>query len=212
MKTPDLIQKLSADLRPSPAGFLAKRAAACLAGTLAFTALALWLLPIRPDLPSRLARPFFWAETVLWLAATGLGAWMVYESAVPGRWRPARQAPALTALGLLTAALLARLSGSGLGAEFAGEFNPARGDCGPLILAIAAAESALLFWLARQGASTRPRATAAWAAASAGCLGAFVMQFVCFRDNTLHIFMWHFTAIALVVVAGAAAGKRALRW
>jgi hypothetical protein len=212
MKTPDLIRKLSEDLRPAPAGFLLKRAAAYAAGTLAVAALALAVLPIRPDLAGRTGAAFYWVETVLWAAVTLLAAWQTFETAVPGLWRPARQAPALAALGLLTAALLARLSGAGLGAELLGEFDAKRGDCGWLILAIAGAESPLLFWLARQGAPTRPRATAAWAAVSAGCLGALVMQFVCYRDNSLHVFVWHFTAVALAVGAAAAAGKRALRW
>lgn len=212
MKTPDLIEKLTGELRPAPAGFLAKRAAAFAAGTAAVAVLALALLPLRPDLAGRAHDPMFLCETALWLAASLLSAWLVYESAVPGLWRASRQGPALAVLALMTAVLLGRMFGGSLEAELLREFHWHRGTCGPLILAAGALQSALLFMLARQGAPTRPRVTAFWAAVAAGCLGAFLMQLICYRENALHILVWHFSAIGLVIAADVAAGKRALRW
>ncbi len=201
MKTPDLIHQLAKDLRPAPAWFWLKRFIIFLTGTFLVSALALWLLPFRFDLAWRMTDPLFRGETVLWLASTFLAAALVYESAVPGRWRAGKQMTALFVLGFLLFVLLYRLSASGVWTEFVYEFRWERGWCGPLMVAAGLLHGGLLFALARQGLPTRPRTTAFWAAISGGSLGAFLMQFVCWRENSLHVFVWHFSAIALLVAA-----------
>jgi hypothetical protein len=64
----------------------------------------------------------------------------------------------------------------------------------------------------RHGASTRPAFTGAVAGLLAGGLGAAVYASYCPEDSALFLATWYSLAIAIVAIAGAAIGSRALRW
>jgi hypothetical protein len=64
----------------------------------------------------------------------------------------------------------------------------------------------------RAGAPRSPAMAGAVAGLLAGGLGAVLYAIHCPDDSPLFVGLWYVPAIALVVLAGAAAGSRALRW
>ena len=71
--------------------------------------------------------------------------------------------------------------------------------------------SALLVAL-RAGAPRSPAMAGAAAGLLAGGLGAVLYAIHCADDSPLFVALWYVPAVALVVLAGAAAGSRVLRW
>jgi hypothetical protein len=64
----------------------------------------------------------------------------------------------------------------------------------------------------RAGAPRSPTLAGALAGLLAGSLAATLYALHCFDDSPLFVALWYSLAIALVVLVGAAAGARALRW
>jgi hypothetical protein len=64
----------------------------------------------------------------------------------------------------------------------------------------------------RAGAPQSPAMAGAVAGLLAGSLAALLYAIHCFDDSPLFVARWYLPAIAVVVLAGAAAGARALRW
>jgi len=213
MKTDDLIRGLSGDLRPRRGpGVSVTWAAGWLLGTAAVAAAAFYVLPWRADLSAQTARAAFRLESALWLSGFCLASVMAYLSALPGALNPRQQSWALLPMIPLALLALRRLSLPGLPEEFLRELDIVRGGCGPLIFLIGLLQAGILMVLARRAAPTRLALTGGWIAASSACLGLFLMQFFCARDNFLHLFLWHFPPAAALVVLGAVLGRRLLRW
>jgi len=68
------------------------------------------------------------------------------------------------------------------------------------------------FMALRRGASTRPVLSGAVAGLLAGGLGATLYAAHCFDDSPLFVATWYSLAIAVVVIVGALAGRRWLRF
>jgi hypothetical protein len=64
----------------------------------------------------------------------------------------------------------------------------------------------------RAGAPRSPGIAGAAAGLLAGSLAATLYALHCFDDSPLFVAFWYVPAIALVMLGGAAAGSRALRW
>jgi hypothetical protein len=64
----------------------------------------------------------------------------------------------------------------------------------------------------RAGAPRSPAMAGAAAGLLAGGLGAVLYAIHCPDDSPLFVALWYVPAVALVVLAGAAAGSRVLRW
>lgn len=212
MKTDELIASLSTGL--APAGRVQRWALSVwIAGTGAVAILAFWILPFRADLNTRFFSPSFAAETLLSFLAFGLSTAVAYRSVLPGSLSRREVLGAWVPPLVLLALALVRLSPAAAAAEWAGEMSLYRGRCGFVIFTIGALESGLLLFLARRGAPTRLALTSAWIAIAAGSLGLFVTQFfVCAYENALHLLLWHFVPVFLLMAVVLPAGRRGLRW
>ncbi|HNF59717.1 MAG TPA: NrsF family protein [Elusimicrobiota bacterium] len=212
MNTDELIRSIAGNL--VPASRVQRWALSVwIAGTGAVAILAFWILPFRADLHTRFFSLAYDAETLLCLLAFVLSTAVAYRSVLPGALTRREVAgawvPPLVLLGLA----LVRFSPEAARAEWVGEMSLYRGRCGFVILVIGALESGLLLFLARRGAPTRLGLTSAWIAIAAGSLGLFVTQFfVCAYENALHLLLWHFIPVFLLMTVTLPAGRRGLRW
>jgi hypothetical protein len=64
----------------------------------------------------------------------------------------------------------------------------------------------------RESAPTRPALTGAAAGLFAGAMGAFLYGLHCTDDSPLFLNAWYLASLALMSLAGAAAGRVALKW
>lgn len=214
MRTSDLIEKLAASHKPvrpseSPTAFVAKWLGACLL----MCALAWLVLPVRSDLAQGWTRFQFISDSVLWLSLSLIATAAAYLSFFPGRkTRNLARIEAVVFL-LFTALIASRLFGASSAlAELEQELDPRRGWCGPLIFVIGSAVSVFLFLKARTLAPVQQRLSTAWIMMASGCMGSFAVHFVCAHENALHVYMWHFTPIVLLVMVGSFFISRVLRW
>lgn len=213
MQTNDLIKDLSGRLSPAPRHSPAQTALFWAAGTAALLGLYFWLLPVRPDLGSRLGQLLYQTENLIFLALFVVTALVAYRSSIPGALRPDEQRWALFLMAGFVMLLFFHLrSWRQMPAELLTEFDWYRGRCGPILLILGAFEASLGLWLAARGACTSPAATGAWVGLFAGSLGLFANQFICTHENFLHIILWHFTPVGLLAAGGAFFGKRLLKW
>ena len=211
METPDLIDKLTGELKRERRVFSATFGAWSTASLLLVGAM-LVVLPFRADLPGRSASAFFRTETLLFLALFFASTFVAFRSAVPSLLRSAEVRLGVGLLVLAVLGIVSRFSFGQLGAEWAGEMDFYRGRCGPIILILGGLDVALIALLARKTAPTRPWLTGAWIGLSAGSLGLFGMQFICSHENFLHLFIWHLVPVAALVAGGDVIGRRFLRW
>ncbi len=213
MKTDDLIKDLSSHLTPSPEGRALRTILVLwMLGSLFVLGLSLFILPIRFDLNDRILSFFFQSETTAIFIVFLTAAFVTYRSSLPGQLQRRDKVLGGIALSVFILMLLSKMSIHTVSAELFNELYMYRGWCGPTILGVALLEAVLVFTVARLGASTHPAVTAAWGSLSAGALGLFAMQFICFRENFMHVVVWHFTPVAILLVSGVYFGRRLLKW
>jgi hypothetical protein len=209
----DLIDRLVADLSPTPPHAAARRLALGIGGGLVASAvlMVLWL-GLRPDMMPAMGTAAFWIKFAftLLLALAGIAA-------ASRMARPAGMASApvtvtgavlvaivvLAAIQFMTApafehpALL--LGGSAL-------------VCPWYIMALSVPVLAGTFWAMRGLAPTRLTLAGAVAGLAAGAVGAWVYSFHCIESAVPFVAIWYTLGIAGATVAGALLGRLALRW
>ena len=84
--------------------------------------------------------------------------------------------------------------------------------CLPAIPLLSVAPLAAVLAILRRGAPASPVMAGAAAGLLAAASGAALYAFHCFDDSPLFVATWYTTAAIPVVLIGAAAGKRLLRW
>jgi hypothetical protein len=210
MRTEDLINSLSRDAAPAlpPVGAALMRS---LLLALPVTALLFtWLFDIRMDALEALGEGWF-ALKLLLAAGAGFVGWrLTRASAAPGR-----MIPAILLAALIGAILLADVADlMMIGAE---EWRERLvGDnamtCLVSIPLLALAPLAASLWSLRDAAVTRPALAGAAAGLMAGGVAALFYGLHCTDDSPLFLSVWYVMAISLVAMAGAAAGRVALKW
>jgi len=209
MRTDDLIDALARD--PVPA---LPSVGAQLGRAVAITAplalgLLLLTLGVREDafeaLPS-----WFGVKLALLAVLAGSGWMLAMAAAKPGRAPPLAW-PALFAAALALAMVAdIALEGRADWVERLVGDNAALCLVTIPLLSILPLGGALL--ALRDGAPTRPAFAGAAAGLLAGGIGATLYGLHCTDDSPLFLGMWYLLAIALVAAAGAAIGRRVLRW
>lgn len=213
MKTADLIKDLSTGLKPAKGGgFFRQWMLLFVLATAAIAGLAYYVLPLSPDISVRAQKIQFWVESALWLLAFAVAAGIAYRSAIPGISSIKEQTWGILLLAALGIMILARIPSADPGAELLSEMHLYRGNCGLIILIVAALEGSVFLLLARKAAPTHLALTGAWIAVSASCLGIFLMQFICVTDAGIHILIWHVVPMMLLAILGSWLGRRLLRW
>ena len=203
MTTDELVHALAKDLTPvrrlpsaewRTLGF-------CVFG-LALVGLALAVHGLRPDWQRKLADPEFLREEVALVAVFAAAAWAAQRMAVPGRGHFAVQALPLVGLGVWLALVASRHAGFG-------DLGPPGIKCAARMAALAFVPLLALVLALRRAAPLEPGRALALAAWSASALGMFATQFLCPRDGTLHVLVWHGSPVVLAgVVAFALGGLR----
>ena len=212
MKTDELITALATDGAMRPPRLAARMGVALAIGAALAAAWFAHRLGIRPDLAEALQSWRFPTKIAIVLAG--------FVAALRATARLARpdadQRSAVAVLAVPAAALAVAV-----GVELA--ILPARtwaawavGSnarlCLISIVLMSAAPLVALLLALRAGAPRSPAVTGAVAGLLAGCLGATLYAVHCFDDSPLFVALWYTPAVALVMLAGAAAGSRMLRW
>jgi hypothetical protein len=212
MKTDDLIRALAADHAPPRGSPRRMLGVATVLGLVVAAALFAVVLGARPDFTTAMGEPRFVFKflVTLVLAATAflLGRRLLgpLDAGMPW-WLALATAPLLLALAV--AIELAVLPSGSWKARLVGSNALLCLASVPLLaLPIMIAVLTAL----RQGAPVRPGLTGAVAGLLAGGLGAALYAAHCIDDSPLFVAAWYSTAIALVSIGGAVAGRRYLRW
>lgn len=210
MKTDDLILALAADTLPRPS--LARRMAAAF-GLAAGAAALLFALGwgLRPGLAAALMSPAL-LKTLVPLLLLPLTLALAYRLALPGQ--SARGLLALVGAGALLATGLfgLALARAGNGALSQALLTPSLAVCLLSIPLLALPMLGALVWALSHGAALQPRLTGAMAGLGAGAGATAIYSLYCDQDSALFVLPAYGAALAIVVLAGALAGGRALRW
>jgi hypothetical protein len=212
MKTDDLIRALAQDggaSRPSTATRML--AALALGGTVTAALFAL-SLGVRPDIAGALLTWRFAAKVAIAVVCFAAALRATVELARPD----GDQRVALLAFALPVAMLVAAVIGEAV--TFPAESWPGRAIgsnarlCLAAIPALSIAPLAALLVALRAGAPQFPAIAGAMAGLLAGGLAATLYALHCVDDSPLFVALWYVPAVALIVLIGAAAGSRILRW
>lgn len=212
MRTSELIDALAADAATPPTR-LGRAFAVGLALGMALAGLVFAVkLGPRPDFVDALGTLRFPFKFVVTCAFGAAAALLALRIARPG---------ASLRAGLIALGLAAALLAVGVAAELA--VTPASSWMPRLIgrnwlvclinvpILSALPLGALLMAL-RRGAPASPTRAGAVAGVLAGAMGATFYAAQCPDDSPLFVAVWYTLAVALVTIAGAVAGSRALRW
>ncbi len=212
MKTADLIHALTADngtRAMAPGRALALSSGPAIAITLG---LVLSLLGLRPHLFSLLGDPRFLFKIGLAILLALLSCRMILRLATPGAGL--RRAafwlaivPGLLAAGILTELLVVP---ENLWGQMIIGSNAV--ICLTIIPFLAAAPLIAALLALRQGAPENPSLAGAAAGLFGGAIAAACYATHCPNDSPLFVAAWYGLAISFVVIAGALAGRRFLRW
>jgi hypothetical protein len=84
--------------------------------------------------------------------------------------------------------------------------------CLPATMLVGAFPAATIVMMLRRGAPLMPRLTTILAAVAAGGLGNFGVRFVHVTDASIVVLAWHFSAVFVLSVLSAAAGRSLFNW
>ncbi|MFL5297306.1 MAG: NrsF family protein [Phenylobacterium sp.] len=213
MKTDDLIQSLTGELKPVGRGAAAGRLAIGLGGgALVSTLVMLGWLGARPDLPQALQTPMFWVKFAYAALAALLLALATDRLSRPG----ARLGGLAVAVGL-PFALMATMGAMRLAMAAREAWHELlMGDsadvCPWRILVIGLPLLAGAVWAVRGLAPTRLTLAGLMAGGAAGALATLIYSFHCPETAAPFVAVWYTLGMALVAALGAVTGARLLRW
>jgi hypothetical protein len=212
MQPEELVKILAADAEPvrrlsSPM----VRLLIWLGISIAYAAMVVWLMGLRPDILSKLGDTRFVVELSATFMTSVLAAAAAFCAGCPGRPIWERFAP-LPALGLWFWSL-----GEGCWQTFAAsgaEGLSFRIDfvCLPSILLVGILPGAVILKMIRQGAPIAPTTTTALATLAAAALGATALRLFHEQDASVMVLVWQFGSVVLLASLGALTGRRLLRW
>jgi hypothetical protein len=213
MKTDDLIQSLSADLKPVGRGAAWARLAAGLgAGAVVSTILMVVWIGVRPDLAEAVKTGMFWvkfayaalAGVVLVLAASRLSR----PGAQLGGLAVAVALPfvLMGSMGAMRLAMAARSAWHALIMGASSHVCPLR------IFVIGLPLLAGVIWAVRGLAPTRLRLAGLMAGGAAGGIATLIYSFHCDETAAPFVAIWYTLGMASVAALGGVLGARLLRW
>ncbi len=213
MKTDDLIESLSADLRPVGRGAAAGRLAVGLgAGAGASVLLMVGWLGVRPDILQAVQTPMFWVK----FAYAALAA-LVLALAAGRLSRPGARLGGLAAALTVPFGLMFMMGAMRLvmaaPAAWHGLLMGSTAHVCPLNIAIIGLPLlAGAVWALRGLAPTRLTLAGLMAGGAAGALSAVIYGFHCNETAAPFVAVWYTLGMALVAALGGVLGARVLRW
>ena len=209
----DLLDRLSASLRPTPAGLVLQRLLIGLAtGGAVSLALVVAVLGPRPDLGAAVSQPMFWVKFGYALALAVVALWAVERLARPGGLARGRLAWLAAPLLIVTAIALWRLAAAPPGVRMGLVMGHSARLCPWYILAAALAPFAGLVWAVRGLAPTRLRLAGLVLGLSAGGMGAFAYAVHCDEMAAPFLAAWYSLGVAGAGLVGWLIAPRLLRW
>jgi hypothetical protein len=211
MKTENLIEALVADRATGRRSISGTLGTAFALGGLISLALFFVELGVRKDMAQALSTWRFDLKIGLVLLALGsaFSLCMALSRPVPAD-RPARRLLPLAALAAMAAAIeLTVLPGASWGTRLVGSNSLI---CLTAIPMLSMAPLAAVLLALRSAAPASPALAGAAAGLLAAAGGATLYAFHCFDDSPLFVMTWYVMATIPVVVLGAIAGHRLLRW
>jgi hypothetical protein len=213
MATPDLIDRLVADLKPVPRGAVARRLALGIVPGVVVSAIAMMVsIDLRPDLAEAMATTSFWMKFAYTALLAGVGAAAVLGLARPGggvRNAVIAGIAVLALAAILAAAELMRAPASDYPAMIMGSTAL---TCPWSIALLSLPVFAGTFWALRGLAPTRLTLAGAAAGLAAGGFGALVYSFHCYESAMPFVAIWYTLGVAIAGLLGAALGRWLLRW
>jgi hypothetical protein len=211
--TDDLIERLAADLKPTPKRAVAARLALGAGVGAALSAvLVLATIGLRPDLAAAMEQAMFWAKLAYPLSLGALALWTCERLARPAGSAKGRfgwVALPVLALAALAAWQLAQAPPQGRMPMLMG--HTAR-VCPWLILTFSIPPLAGLVWAVRGLAPTRLRLAGAAVGLAAGGAGAAAYAFHCDEMAAPFLAVWYTLGIAAVGALSWLVGPRLLKW
>jgi len=211
MKTDNLIDALVADRMPRGRPLRWALAAALLLGGLVSLAFFFAILRVRADIAPALGTWRFELKVGLVLLALGLAFSLCIALSRPVTpAHPGRRLLPLAALAVLAVAIeLLALPGVSWTSRLVGSNALV---CLVAIPTLAIAPLAALLIILRAGAPAAPALAGGAAGLLAAAAAAALYAFHCFDDSPLFVVTWYTLAAIPVILVGAFAGQRLLRW
>lgn len=211
MKTENLVEALVADRSTGKKSIPRALAAALALGGLISLVLFFVDFGVREDIAQALATWRFDLKVglVLLALASAFGLCMALSRPVPSG-HPVRLLLPLVALAAMAVAIeLTAIPSASWGTRLVGTNSLI---CLTAIPMLAMAPLAAILFTLRSGAPGSPALAGAAAGLLAAATGAALYAFHCFDDSPLFVMTWYIMAAIPVVVLGAIAGHRLLRW
>ena len=179
--------------------------------SLAFAALVVAAMGLRPDIGDKLREPRFVTEVVAALMTSMLAAGAAFCAGCPGRPLWERFAP-LPALAVWLASIGsgcwdAWLSHGPDGLRITPDLM-----CFPYIVLVGSLPAVLILAMIRRGAPIAPITATMLASLAAAALGAAALRLFHMQDASLMVLVWHVGSVALLTGIGALMGRSFLRW
>ena len=212
MKTDDLIRAIANDAatpRPWLAGRMAL--AVLIGGAIAGLLFAIGL-GFRPDALAAAHTWRFLFKVAVALVLLLLGYWACMRLALPDRGFRDVLVGLAIAPAMLVVGIGCELMSVPSSAWYARAIGTNAAICLVAIPLLSTASLVATLFALRAGAPRSPAASGAAAGLLAGALAATLYAMHCPDDSPLFVAVWYSLAIALVVLVGAGAGNRLLRW
>jgi hypothetical protein len=211
--TDDLIDRLSTDLRPTPAGAVIGRLLTGLAaGGAISVALVVMLLGVRPDVRAASVQPMFWMKFAYGLAIAAVALWGAERLARPAATARGRLAWLAAPVLVLGAVALWRLTHAPEAARMGLLMGHSARLCSWLILAFSLPPMLGLVWAMRSLAPTRLRLAGLALGLAAGGAGAGAYALHCDEMAAPFLAAWYTLGVAAAGAVGWALAPRLLRW
>ncbi len=212
MRTSELIDILTRDVRPTPLGAVNRKLlTALVAGGLITFAIVALGLRCQPLLVA-VQQPWFWMKGGYTGLLTVAGAVIVRRLSVPGSRLGAAPFAAALVILLMFALGISQILAAAQAGRVALWLGHTWKVCSPLILLLAVPIYACLIAAIRQLAPTRPALTGAAAGFAAGALAATLYGLHCPEQAAAFVATWYTLGIGAATALGALAGRRLLRW
>jgi hypothetical protein len=209
----DLIDRLTADLRPSPRLQVVRRLAIGVAGGAAVSAiLTRSTLGFRPDMAHAALETMFWVKLAYTLALGGLALWACERLARPAGSAQGRLPWLLAPLLLLLALAGWQIAQAPAPMRMPMMMGHSASVCPWCILLFSLPPLIGLIWAVRGLAPTRLRLTGLIIGLAAGGFGASVYALHCDESTAPFIVIWYSLGVASAALVGWLAGPRLLRW
>lgn len=209
----DLIELLSADLRPAPKLRVARRLLIGVAVGAALSALLTTVtLGLRPDMAQAVEERMFWVKLAYTLALAGLAVWACERLARPAGEARGRLPWLLAPVAILGAVAAWQLALAPAPMRMPMMMGGSSSACPWCILLFAVPPFTGLVWAVRGLAPTRLRLTGVMIGLAAGGAGAAAYALHCCEMAAPFMVIWYSLGVVFSGVVGWLVGPRLLRW